>query len=87
MFRALIGWMDRDWANRKYNPVFAFAQRLLWSIPVFLSIAVIGVLEAFGVSSDSTATLVVLALGAVGTFAIMLVSLYRWATGYSRTDF
>jgi hypothetical protein len=87
MFRALIGWMDRDWASRKYNPVFAFGQRLIWGVPLLLSIAVISVLDALDFSRDSSASLTVLALGATGTFAIMLVSLYRWAIGYSRSDF
>jgi hypothetical protein len=31
MFRALIDWMDRDWASRKYNPVLAFGQRFVWA--------------------------------------------------------
>lgn len=87
MFRALINWMDRDWANRRYNPVFAFAQRLVWGAPVFLSLAVISALEALGFAHDGPAVLAVLALGGAGMFAIMLVSLYRWAIGYSRSDF
>ena len=87
LFRALIAWMDRDWASRRYNPVFAFAQRLVWGVPIFLSLAVIGALEALGFSQDSTAVLGVLAVGAVGMAAIMLVSLYRWAIGYSRSEF
>lgn len=87
MFRALIGWMDRDWASRKYNPVFAFGQRFVWGIPLLVSIGVISVLDALGFSRDSSAPLTVLALGATGTFAIMLVSLYRWAVGYGRSDF
>jgi hypothetical protein len=87
MFRALMNWMDQDWANRRYNPVFALAQRLVWCVPVFLSLAVIGALEALGFSHDGPAVLGVLALGIAGMFAIMLVSLYRWAIGYSRSDF
>lgn len=87
MFRALINWMDRDWANRRYNPVFAFAQRLVWGVPVFLSLAVIGALEALSFSHADPAVVTVLTLGCVGMFAIMLVSLYRWAIGYSRSDF
>ena len=87
MLSALIGWMDRDWASRKYNPVFAFAQRFVWGVPLFVSIAVIGSLDALGFPRDSSATLTAFALGATGMFAIMLVSLYRWASGYSRSDF
>lgn len=87
MFRALINWMDRDWASRRYNPVFAFGQRLVWGVPVFLSLAVIGALEALGFSRDGPAVLGTLVLGAVGMFAIMLLSLYRWAAGYSRSEF
>ncbi|MEG3163103.1 hypothetical protein U1701_00680 [Sphingomonas sp. PB2P19] len=87
MFRALIGWMDRDWASRKYNPVFAFGQRIVWSIPFLVSIAVIGILDVLDFPRDSSASLMVIALGATGTFAVMLVSLYRWAVGYSRSDF
>lgn len=87
MFRALIDWMDRDWASRKYNPVFAFGQRLVWGVPVFLSLAVIGALEALGFSRDGPAVLGTLVLGVVGMFAIMLVSLYRWGAGYSRSEF
>jgi hypothetical protein len=87
MLRALINWMDRDWAHRKYNPVFAFGQRLVWGVPVFLSLAVIGALEALGFSRDGPAVLGALVLGVAGTFAIMLISLYRWATGYSRSEF
>ena len=79
--------MDRDWASRRYNPVFAFAQRLVWGVPIFLSLAVIGALEALGFSRDGPAVLGVLALGVAGMFAIMLVSLYRWAIGYSRSEF
>ena len=87
MFPALIKWMDRDWANRRYNPAFAFAQRFVWGVPVFLSLAVIGALEALGFLHDGPAVLGVLALGFAGMFAIMLVSLYRWSIGYSRSDF
>lgn len=75
MFRALNNWMDRDWANRRYNPMFAFAQRLVWGVPVFLSLAVIGAIEALGLSHDSPAVLAVLALGGAGMLAIMLVSI------------
>lgn len=87
MFRALIGCIDRDWARRNYNPVFAFAQRFSWSVPVFVSIAIVSILDALGYSRDSLATLLVLVLGVAGMFAIMLLSLYRWADGYSRSDF
>lgn len=87
MFRALINWMDRDWARQRYNPVFAFGQRLVWGIPVFVSLAVIGALEALGFSRDGPAVLGTLVLGAVGMFAFMLLSLYRWAAGYSRSEF
>ena len=87
MFRALIKWMDRDWAIRRYNPVFALGQRLLWGVPVFVSLAVIAALEASGFSRNGPVTLVALALGMTGTFAVMLISLYRWAIGYSRSDF
>lgn len=87
MFRALIAWMDRDWARRNYNSLFAYRQRLVWCAPLFVSIAVISLLDAFGFSRDSSAALTVFALGATGMFAIMLVSLYRWAIGYSRSDF
>jgi hypothetical protein len=86
MFRTLIGWMDRDWASRRYNPVFAFGQRFVWGLPVFASIAAIGILDALGFPSDSPVTLLVLALGVAGMFAVMLLSLYRWAAGYSRSD-
>jgi len=87
MFRALINWMDRDWASRRYNPVFAFGQRLVWGVPVFLSIAVTGALEAMGFSRDGPAVLGTIVLGVIGMFAVMLVSLYRWAVGYSRSEF
>ncbi len=87
MFRALINWMDRDWASRRYNPVFAFAQRLVWGVPVFLSLAVIAALEGLGFSHDGPVVLSVFALGGAGMFTIMLVSLYRWMDGYSRSDF
>lgn len=87
MFRALIGWMDRDWASRRYNPVFAFGQRFVWGVPWLVSIAAIGVLDALGFPRDSSVPLTVFALGAIGTFVIMLVSLYRWAIGYGRSDF
>lgn len=87
MFRALIGWMDRDWSSRKYNPVFAFGQRLIWGVPMFISLAIISLLDALGFPRDSPATLTVLALGMIGVFTVMLVSLYRWAIGYSRSDF
>ncbi len=63
MFRALVNWMNRDWANRRYNPVFAFAQRFAWGAPVFLSLAVIGALEVLGFAHDGPAVLAVLALG------------------------
>lgn len=86
MFRALIGWMDRDWASRKYNSVFAFGQRFFWGLPLFVSIAVTGVLDALGYSRDGLANLAVIILGVVGSFAIMFVSLYRWAVGYGRTE-
>ena len=87
MFRALIGWMDRDWATRRYNPVFAFGQRFVWGLPVFASLAMMGILDALGVPSDSPATLVIFALGAAGMIAIMLLSLYRCSVGYSRSDY
>ena len=87
MFRALIGWMDRDWADRKYNPVFAFAQRLVWGVPLLVSIAAVGLLDVLGFPLDSVATPTALALGATGTVVIMLIALYRWAIGYSRSDF
>ncbi|MGA1797337.1 hypothetical protein VH567_00980 [Sphingomonas sp. 4RDLI-65] len=87
MFLALIDWIDRDWASRKYNPVFAFGQRFVWGVPVFISIAIGIALEALGYPSDGTAILVVVVLGAAGMFSIMLISLYRWAVGYSRSDF
>jgi hypothetical protein len=87
MLRALINWMDRDWASRRYNPVLAFAQRLVWCVPFLLSLAVIGALESLGFSRDGPVVLSVFALGCAGTFTIMLVSLYRWAVGYSRSDF
>lgn len=87
MFRALVGWMDRDWASRKYNSVFAFGQRFLWGAPVVISLAVGSALEAIGYPSDGMAILVVFALGVAGMFAIMTISLYRWAIGYSRSDF
>ncbi|MBB4155289.1 hypothetical protein GGQ80_003209 [Sphingomonas jinjuensis] len=87
MLRALINWMDRDWASRRYNPVFAFAQRLVWGVPVFLSLAAVAALESLGSSHDDPLVLGVLALGGAGMFAIMLVSLYRWAAGYSRSDY
>ncbi|MET3439119.1 hypothetical protein [Sphingomonas sp. 1185] len=87
MFRALINWMDRDWTSRRYNPVFAFAQRLVWGVPVFLSLAVISALEALGFSRDGPVALGVFALGGAAMFAMMLVSLYRWAVGYSSSQF
>lgn len=87
MFRALIGWMNRDWASRKYNPVLAFGQRLVWGLPVFASIAVIGVLDALGFTRDGSTTLLVIVFGAAGMCAIVLVSLYRWTIGYGRSDF
>ena len=87
MFRALIDWMDRDWASREYNPVFAFGQRFVWGVPIFVSTAIIAGLDALGIPPESSVSLVVLVLGGAGMFAIMLVSLYRWATGYSRSDF
>jgi hypothetical protein len=87
MLRALINWMDRDWASRRHNPVFAFGQRLVWGVPVFLSLAVIGALEAMGLSRNGPAVIGTVVLGVVGMFAILLVSLYRWAAGYSRSEF
>ncbi len=87
MFRALIGWIDRDWASRKYNPVFAFGQRFLWGVPVFVSLGVVAIMAALGAEPNGTATLVVFALGAVGMLAAMLFSIYRWMVGYSRSDF
>lgn len=87
MFRAIMSWIDRDLASRKYSPVFSFGQRLLWSLPVFLSLAAISVMEALGAEPGGTATLVVFILGGIGMVAAMLVSIYRWMAGYSRTAF
>lgn len=87
MFRLLVGWMDRDWASRQYNPVFAFTQRLVWGVPVLVSIAAVGLLDALGYARDSEATLVTVGLGIVGSFALMMLSSYRWAKGYTRSDF
>jgi hypothetical protein len=87
MFRALTAWIDRDWASRKYNPLFAFGQRLLCFVPVFVSLGVIAIMKALGAEPNGTATLVVLALGAVAMLAVMLVSIYRWMVRYSRSDF
>lgn len=81
MFHALINWMDRDWESRRYNPVFAFAQRLVRLVPVLLSLAVIAVLKCLGFSHDGPVAVSVFALGMAGTFTIMLVSLYRWMAG------
>ena len=63
MFRALINWMDRDWTSRRYNPVFAFAQRLVWGVPGFLSLAGISALEALGYLLDGTVALGVYVTG------------------------
>lgn len=85
--KSIIRWMDRDWAARRYNPVFAFAQRFVWGVPFMLSIALIGILEIIGLPSNGPISTIILVLGGVGMFVVMLVSMYRWAKGYGQTSF
>jgi hypothetical protein len=86
LIRAFAAWMDRDWDGRNYNPIFAFAQRLLWIAPLIAALVLMGLLETLGVSRESLAVTALLVCGALGTLALVGLSLYRWVTGYSRSE-
>lgn len=86
LIRSLVAWMDRDWQGRNYNPIFAFAQRLLWIAPLIAALLLMGLLETLGVSRESLAVSALLVCGALGTLVMVGLSLYRWMTGYSRSE-
>ncbi len=84
--KRLVLWLDRYWERRSYNPVFAFAERLLVGAPLLIALLLMGVLEALGVSLDAPIITAILIVGVLGMFGMMGLSLYRWMTGYSRSE-
>jgi hypothetical protein len=87
LVKSLVAWMDRDWEGRNYNPVLAFAQKLLWIAPSIAALLLMWLLETLGVSRNSTLVTVLLICGALGSFGMFGLSLYRWMQGYSRSQF
>jgi hypothetical protein len=79
--------MDRDWERRSYNPLFAFAQRLVWAAPLLAALLLMELLETLGVARGSFVVIALLVCGAFGTFAMLGLSMYRWMAGYSRSAF
>lgn len=84
MLRGSVRWVDRDWAARRYNATAAVGQRVIWIAPLLLSVAAIDVLDC---PPQSAGAATILVIGGIGTLAVMLFSLYRWAVGYSRPEF
>lgn len=83
LFKALSLWMDRDWEQRSYNPVFAFGQRLLWCVPILI-IAIVG--HLLGAQPGNVLYDWGLPAGIALSLMLMGWSSYRWLSGYSRTD-
>ncbi|AEG47897.1 hypothetical protein Sphch_0197 [Sphingobium chlorophenolicum L-1] len=75
--------MDRDWERRRYNPVFAFAQRLMWCVPIVV-VAFVG--HLFDAEQGDVLYDWGLPVGMAMTLMLMGWSFYRWFSGYSRTD-
>lgn len=81
--KRLPGWIDRDWERRSYNPLFAFAQRLLWVTPL-LAIGAVGLLVGAGPGHflyDWG-----LPIGICLMLLLFGYSGYRWFVGYGRTS-
>ena len=86
LIRSLVARMDRDWERRNYNPTSAFAQRLLWIAPLLVVLLLMGLMETLGVSRKSEVVTALTVCGALGTLVMVGLSLYRWMTGYSRSE-
>lgn len=86
LFKSLLRWMDKDWEARDYNPVHAYAQRLIWTAPFLAALLLVALFESIGFQRDSPVIVGSLILGSAGMFLMLGVSLYRWMAGYSRSD-
>ena len=84
--RRFGSWLDRYWERRSYNPVFAFAERLMVIAPLLIAILLMGVLEALGVSRGAPVMTGILIAGGVCAFGMMGISLHSWMKGYSRSE-
>lgn len=79
--RQLQRWIDRDWEKRGYNPMFAYAQKIMYLSPLLL----VGAADlVIGIPPGSSAYYwsggIALTLGLI----IYGWQLYRWLVGYVR---
>lgn len=81
LYRSVVAWLDRDWERRRYNPTFAFAQKLFWLSPFFLISAIC--LIAGAKPGDFLYDKVLL-IGLALSIIPFSISTYRWLRGYSR---
>jgi hypothetical protein len=79
--------MDRDWERRNYNPLLAFAQRSMWGAPLLVALLLMGLLESPGLPRESSVVTALLVCGALGSLAMLCLSVYRWMAGYCRSAF
>lgn len=86
MLRRVLRWIDRDWERRRYLPLLAFGQRLLWIAPILLAIVIMELAEALGASPSGPVTTTILIAGMVGCITTFAFSMYRWFVGYGRTE-
>ena len=86
MLRRVLHWIDRDWERRRYLPLIAFGQRLLWIAPILLAILLMELAEALGASPSGPVTTAILIAGVVGCIITFAISMYRWFVGYGRTE-
>ena len=83
LLRSLIRWIDKDWETLRFNPVFAFAQRFLWCVPIIV-IGFVGYLA--GAKPGDFLYDWGLPFSMVLSLLLFGVSMYRWLRGYSRSD-
>ena len=83
LIKSLVRWIDKDWEGRRYNPVFAFAQRLVWCVPILL-IGMTGHLA--GAKPGDFLYDWGLPIGMFLSLSLFGLSSYRWFRGYGRTD-
>ncbi|WP_294257624.1 hypothetical protein [uncultured Sphingomonas sp.] len=78
--------MDRDWEQRRYLPLLAIGQKLIWVAPMLIAILLISLAEALGVAASGPITMAILIVGIVASLVMFGFSMFCWFVGYGRTD-
>lgn len=86
MMNRLIRWMDRDWQQRRYLPLLAIGQRLIWVAPMLVAIPLFSLAEALGAAASGPITLTIVIVGMLASLLMFSLSMYRWFVGYGRTE-